>query len=148
MSSQRYQSDSFCFKRTAFYLSLTSEQSRTRSHQSGGVEDQPQCRGLWHICGSPSERSFSRSPSPPPPSFTQSPSSPRSLVRDGKTSPLRPRFVVSRSTCPPYPSSPGPRQQLCTRYDARSKLLPTDDGSCDHSSGCKSRAATWPQHVQ
>jgi hypothetical protein len=54
---------------------------------------------------SPSARSLSRSPSPPPPSFTQSPSSPRSLVRDGQTSPHRPRLVVSRSTCPPlYPS--------------------------------------------
>ena len=30
---------------------------------------------------------------------------PRSLVRDGQTSPHRPRLVVSRSTCPP-PSSP------------------------------------------
>ena len=47
-----------------------------------------------------------RSPSPPPPSFTQSPCPPRSLVRDGQTSPHRPRLVVSRSTCPPLsPSS-------------------------------------------
>ncbi len=46
-----------------------------------------------------------RSPSPPP-SFTQSPCPPRSLVRDGQTSPHRPRLVVSRSTCPPLsPSS-------------------------------------------
>jgi hypothetical protein len=35
------------------------------------------------------------------PSFTQSPSPPRSLVRDGQTSPHSPRLVVSRSTCPP-----------------------------------------------
>jgi hypothetical protein len=56
--------------------------------------------------GSPSARSFSRSPSPPPPSFTQYPSPPRSLVRDGQTSPLRPRLVVSRSTCPPLSPSP------------------------------------------
>jgi hypothetical protein len=47
-------------------------------------------------------------PSPPPPSFTQSPSPPRSLVRDGQTSPHRPRIVVSRSTCPPI--SPPPTQ--------------------------------------
>jgi hypothetical protein len=33
-------------------------------------------------------------------------SSPRSLVRDGQTSPHRPRLVVSRSTCPPLSSSP------------------------------------------
>jgi hypothetical protein len=28
------------------------------------------------------------------------------LVRDGQTSPLRPRLVVSRSTCPPLSPSP------------------------------------------
>jgi hypothetical protein len=39
------------------------------------------------------------SPSAPPPSHTQSPYPPRSLVRDGQTSPHRPRLVVSRSTC-------------------------------------------------
>jgi len=76
-----------------------------RSIQSGGVEDQPQHSGLWHS-GSPSARSFSRSPSPPPPSFKQYPSPPRSLVRDGETSPLRPQLVVSRSTCPPLSPSP------------------------------------------
>jgi hypothetical protein len=61
---------------------VTEEQSRTH----GGVEDQPQCRGLWHS-SSPGARSLSRSPSSAPPSFTQSPSPPRSLVRDGQTSP-------------------------------------------------------------
>jgi hypothetical protein len=76
-------------------------------NQSGHVtiEDQPQCRWLWHR-GSPSARSFSRSPAPPPPSFTQSPSPPRSLVRDGQTSPQRPWLVDSRSTCPPLSPSP------------------------------------------
>ena len=69
------------------------------------VEDQPQYRGLCHS-GSPSARSFSRSPSPPIPSFTQSPSPPRLLVRDGQTSPQRPRLVVTRSTCPPISPSP------------------------------------------
>jgi hypothetical protein len=44
----------------------------------------------------------------------QSPSPPRSLVRDGQTSPHRPRLVVSRSTCPPI-SPPPPCKQLCTR---------------------------------
>jgi hypothetical protein len=38
--------------------------------------------------------------------FTQSPFPPRSLVRDGQTSPHRPRFVVSHSTCPPLPPFP------------------------------------------
>jgi hypothetical protein len=35
-------------------------------------------------------------------------------VRDGQTSPHRPRLVVSRSTCPPI-SPPPPCKQLCTR---------------------------------
>jgi hypothetical protein len=81
---------------------VTEEQNRPSSLQSGGVEDQPQYPGLLHS-GSPSACSFSRSPSPPPPPFTQYPSSPRSLVRDGQTSP---RLVVSRSTCPPLSPSP------------------------------------------
>jgi hypothetical protein len=86
-------------------LPVAEEQSRTRGSQSGGVEDQLQCRGLLHS-GSPSARSLSRTPSPPPPSFTQSPSPPRSLVRDGQTSPHRPRLVVFRSTRPPLSPSP------------------------------------------
>jgi hypothetical protein len=76
-------------------LQRSEEQSRTGGCQSSSVEDQPQCPGLWH-----SARSLSHSPSAPPPSFTQSPYPPRSLVRDGQTSPHRPRLVVSRSTCP------------------------------------------------
>ena len=64
-------------------LPVTEEQSRTRGGQSGGITDQPQCRGLWHS-SSPSARSLSRSPSSPPPSFAQSPSPPRSLVRVGR----------------------------------------------------------------
>jgi hypothetical protein len=95
---------SFRFKRAAF-LPVAEEQSRTRGSQSSGVEDQPHCRGMWHS-SRPSARSLSRSPSPSPPSFTQSPSPPRSLVRDGQTSPHRPRLVVSRSTCPPLSPSP------------------------------------------
>jgi hypothetical protein len=87
-------------------LPVAEEQSRTRGSQSSGVEDQPQCQGMWHS-RRPSARSLSRYPSPPPPSFKQSPSPPRSLVRDGQTSPHRPRLVVSRSTCPPL--SPSPR---------------------------------------
>jgi hypothetical protein len=59
-------------------------------------------------------RSLSHLTFSPPPSFTQSPSPPRSLVRDGQTSPHRPRLVLSRSTCPPiFP--PPPCKQLCTR---------------------------------
>jgi hypothetical protein len=86
-------------------LLVAEEQSRPRGGQSSGITDQPQYRGLWHS-SRPSARSLSRSPSPPPPSFSQSPSPPCSLVRDGQTSPHRPRLVVSRSTCPPLPPSP------------------------------------------
>jgi hypothetical protein len=86
-------------------LPVAEEQSRTRGGQSGGVMDQPQCRGLWHS-SSPSARSFTRSPSSPPPSFTQSPFHPRSLVRDEQTSQHKPRLVASRSTCPPLSPSP------------------------------------------
>jgi hypothetical protein len=82
------------------YCKIKTPKSKVHS----GVEDQPQCPGLWHS-GSPSARSFSRFPSPPPP-LIQSPSPPRSLVRDGQTSPLRPRLVVSRSTCPPLSPFP------------------------------------------
>ena len=53
-------------------------------------------------------------PQRPPPSFPQSPYPPRSLVRDERTHPHRPRLVVSHSTCPPL-SSPPPREQLCNR---------------------------------
>ena len=86
-------------------LPVAEEQSRTRGSQSSGVEDQPQCRGMCHS-SRPSARSLSRSPSSPLPSFTQSPSPPRSLMRDGQTSPHRPRLVVSRSTCLPLSPSP------------------------------------------
>ena len=47
----------------------------------------------------------SSSPSRHPP-FTQYPSPSRSLVRDGQTSPHKPRFVVPHSTCPSLSPSP------------------------------------------
>jgi hypothetical protein len=81
-------------------LSELEEPSRTCGSQSGGGEYQPQYSGLWHS-RIPSARSLSHSPSSPPPSFTLSPFPPRSLVRDGQTRPLKPRLVVSHSTCPP-----------------------------------------------
>jgi hypothetical protein len=86
-------------------LQRPEEQSRTCGCKGNNVEDQPQCPGLWHS-SNPNARSLSHSPSAPPPSFTQSPYPPRSLVRDGQTSPHRPRLVVSRSTCPPISSPP------------------------------------------
>jgi hypothetical protein len=78
---------------------------RARSDYSrrpiGGVADQPQDRRLWR-----SRTPNARSPASPPHSFTQSPFPAPSLVRDGQTSPHKPRLVVSDSTCPPLSSSP------------------------------------------
>jgi len=107
MSSQRHESDSFRFKRAAFYQSLKSKVAlaAAKANKSGGVEDRPRRRGLWHS-GSPSARSLSRSPSPPPPSYTQSPSPPRSLVRDGQTNPHRPRSSSLVAHVLHYPPSP------------------------------------------
>jgi hypothetical protein len=60
MPSQRNQSDSFRFKRAAFYQSLKSKVGLAAAKaSSGGITDQPQCRGLWHS-NSPSARSLSR----------------------------------------------------------------------------------------
>jgi hypothetical protein len=115
MSSQRNQSDCVCLLLVSFQargiLTVAEEQSRTCGSQNGGVEDQPQCRGMWHS-SLHSALSLSRSPSPPPSSFTQSPSPPRPLVRDGQTSPHRPRLVVSMSSTIPLP----PGEQLHNRY--------------------------------
>jgi hypothetical protein len=93
ISSQNCPSDSFRFKRAAFYQSLKSKVGLAASKAAA-------------LRINLNARSFSRSPSPPPSSFTQYPSPPRSLVRDGQTSPLRPRLVVSRSTCPALSPSP------------------------------------------
>jgi hypothetical protein len=71
----------------------------------GSTSAQAQHRRLWRS-RTPNARSLSHSPSSPPPSFTQSPFPPRSLVRDGQTSPHRPRLVVSFSTCAPLSPSP------------------------------------------
>jgi hypothetical protein len=114
MSSQRNHSDSFRFKRAAFYNGLKSKvglaAAKAAALQGSSVAGQPQCPRLWHR-STPNARSLSHSPSAPPPSFTQSPYPPRSLVRDEQTHPHRPRLVVSHSTCPPLSSSP--REQLC-----------------------------------
>ena len=91
------------FNRAAFYNGLKSKVGLAAAKSS--VEGQPQCPGLWHS-SNPNAHSLSHSPSAPPPSFTQSPYPPRSLVRDGQTSPHRPRLVVSRSTRPPLSPSP------------------------------------------
>ena len=82
-------------------LPVAEEQRRTRGGQSGGDTDQPRCRGLWHS-SRPSARSLSRSDTLPffsPSLFHTISFPPRSLVRDGQTSPHRARLVVSRSAC-------------------------------------------------
>jgi hypothetical protein len=65
---------------------------------------------LWRGCRSASGIGFTllltrSSPSRHPP-FTQYPSPSRSLVRDGQTSPHKPRLVVLHSTCPSLSPSP------------------------------------------
>jgi hypothetical protein len=80
------------------------EQSRTCGCPSGNVEDQPQCPGLYHLkqlqCTLPLALPFS------PPSFFHTISlSPRSLVRDGQTSPHRPRLVFCLSHGSPFTTS-------------------------------------------
>jgi len=94
------------------------------------------CVVYWYSIRSPLHRSGYaslgrvctwRKASPPPPSFTQYPSPPRSLVRDGQTSPLGcvcfmgPRLVVSRSTCP------GP---LLTPSNVQSRRAPPLINNC------------------
>ena len=83
-------------------------------------------------------------PSPPPPSFTQYPSPPRrSLVLDGQTSPLRPRLVVSRSTCPSLSHYPHANSFVIgtavinthTTTHSNSCLHDTDDTVCCSTSG-------------
>jgi hypothetical protein len=85
-------------------LSEFKEQCRTRGGQRSGVEDQPQCR--W-MCRSrtPNAHSLSRSRTFAL-LFSHNIPFLHSLVRDGQTSPHKPRFVVYYSTCPPLSPSP------------------------------------------
>ena len=98
-------------KRSAFYMGLKSK-VRLVAAKSSVLRINLNIQGCSVVA--PSLHALSRSPSPPP-SFTQYPSFPRSLVRDGQTSPHRPQLVVSRSTCPPL-FIPPTREQLCNRY--------------------------------
>jgi hypothetical protein len=99
------------------------------------VTDQPQYRGLWHSSSS-SARSLSRSPSSPPPSFTQSPSHPRSLVRDGQTSPHRPRLVVRVS-----------EHMSSTRVDDHGEERSADAASWRGPEGGQRRRASDPFRI-
>ena len=71
MSSQNYQTDAFRFKRAAFLQSLKSKIGLAAS-KAAALRINLNIQVGWHS-GSPSARSFSRSPSPPPPSLTQYP---------------------------------------------------------------------------
>ena len=102
--SQINQSDSFRFKRAAFFQSLKIKVGLAAA-KTEVLRINLNFRGLWHS-SSPSAHTLLRSPSSPPHSFTQSPFPPRSLVRDGQTSPHSPRLVVSHSTCLPLSPSP------------------------------------------
>jgi len=108
------QSDSFRFKRAAFYQSLKIKVGLAAA-KAAALRINLYVEGCG-IVAAP-VHAPSRAPLLPPLllSLTQSPSPPRSLVRDGQTSPHRSRLVVSRSTCPPLSPSP-PREQLCNRF--------------------------------
>jgi hypothetical protein len=104
MSSQNYPSDSFRFKRAAFYQSLKSKVGLAAS-KAAALRINLNIEGCGLVTApvhapsrAPLLLSLLLSHNLPPP--------PRSLVRDGEASPLRPRLVVSRSTCPPLSPSP------------------------------------------
>ena len=48
ISSQTNNSEALRFKRAAFYNGLNSKVGLASGCQSGSVEDQPQCPGMWH----------------------------------------------------------------------------------------------------
>ena len=100
MSSQR--NHSFVSLQARGILPVAEEQSRTRGSQSGGVRINLNVEGCG-IVAAP-VHAPSRAPFLLP--FLLSHNLPRSLVRDGQTSPHRLRLVVSRSTCPPLSPSP------------------------------------------
>ena len=96
MPSQRNQSHPFRFKRAAFYQSLKSEVGLAAT-KAAALRINLNVEG----CGIVAAPVHAPSRAP-----LLLPSPPRSLVLDGQTSPLRPRLVVSRSTCPPLSPSP------------------------------------------
>jgi hypothetical protein len=112
MPSQRNQSESFRFKRAAFYQGLKSKVGLAVAKAAAlrinlNVQGCSVVADPMHAPSRERERGEEgKFPSSPPPPFTQSPSPPRSLVRDGQPSPYRPRLVVSRSTCPPISPTP------------------------------------------
>ncbi len=99
MSSQNYQTDAFRFKRAAFLQSLKSKIGLAASKAAA-------LRINLNIQGCGIVAAPVHAPSHAPLLLPLLLSHPRSLVRDGQTSPLRPQLVVSRSTCPPLSPSP------------------------------------------
>ncbi len=107
MSSQRNHSDSFRFKRAAFYQSLKSKVGLVAT-KAAALRINLDVEGCV-IVAAP-VHAPSRAPLLLPllmmMSFTHSRSPPRSPVRDGQPSPHRPRLIVTRNTCPPLSPSP------------------------------------------
>ena len=104
MPSQRNQSDSFRFKRAAFYQSLKSKVGLAAA-KAAALRVNLNVEGCG-IVAAP-VHAPSRAPLLLPLLLSHNlPFPPRSLVRDEQTSPHRPRLVVSHSTCPPLSPSP------------------------------------------
>jgi hypothetical protein len=103
MSSQNYQTDTFRFKRAAFLQSLKSKIGLAAS-KAAALRINLNIPGCG-IVAAP-VHAPSRAPLLLPLLLSHNIPPPRSLVRDRQTSPLRPRLVVSRSTCPPLSPSP------------------------------------------
>jgi hypothetical protein len=97
MSSQNYQTDAFRFKRAAFLQSLKSKIGLAAS-KAAALRINLNIQGCG-IVAAP-VHAPSHAPLLLPLLLSHYPSPPRSLVRDGQTSPLRPQLVVSCSTCP------------------------------------------------
>jgi hypothetical protein len=104
LPSQRNQSESFRFKRAAFYQGLKSKVGLAAA-RAAALRINLNVQGC-SIVAAPMHAPSRTSLLLPLLLFTQSPSPPRSLVRDGQPSPHRPRLVVSRSTCPPISLPP------------------------------------------
>jgi hypothetical protein len=111
--SQRNQSDSFRFKRAAFYQSLESKVGLAAA-KAAALRIDLNVEGCG-IVAAP-VHTPSRAPLLLPLHVSHNlPLPPHSLVRDGQTSPHRPRLVVCRGTCPPLSPSP-PREQFYNRF--------------------------------
>jgi hypothetical protein len=148
MPSQRNQSESFRFKHSAFYQGLKSRVGLAAA-KAVALRINLNVQGC-SIVAAPMHAPSRTSLLSPPPSFTQSPAPPRSLVRDGQTSPHRPRLVVSPSTCPPTFGAAPPRKQICTRSCSNKHTHTLSECSpppaCDNAdtlSECSRQSCAW-----